>query len=145
MRRITLVLLILLVLSGCRESSQEGDAGGASGAGDTGSAGAIVTAFRNAGLEIQGERAMKPEDYGDAPKLCTGTLFLVPSLGANKGGHVFVCERREEMLSIKTFYNVRGQGNPELRSWTFSKDNVLLQIDGSMPRDKAKLYEAALP
>ena len=42
-------------------------------------------------------------------------------------------------------YNVRSQGNPELRSWTFSKDTVLLQLDGSMPRDKAQKYEAALP
>jgi hypothetical protein len=88
---------------------------------------------------------MTEADYGDAPVLCQGTQFMLPSLGEGHVGHVFICDRREELTSLKTYYNVRGQGNPELRSWTFSKENVLLQLDGTLERETAKKYEAALP
>jgi hypothetical protein len=131
-----LLLLPLLVFAGCGGSAPNSGAEGA---------GAVIAAFKAAGLEAEGERAMTQEDYGDAPFLCSGTQFNLPSLGNDKLGRVFICERREELTSLKTFYNVRGQGNPELRSWTYSKENVLLQLDGSLPRDTAMQYEAALP
>jgi hypothetical protein len=136
MRRI-LMLLVLLSLAGCGRGAP------AAAGGDT--AEQIIAAFRAAGLEAEGEKAMTQADYGDAPFLCSGTQFQLPSLGEGKVGHVFICDKREELTSLKTYYNVRGQGNPELRSWTYSKDMVLVQLDGSLPRDAAQKYEAALP
>jgi hypothetical protein len=136
-----LLLLAIVILAGCgRGAPSAGSGGGAGGTADQ-----ILAAFVAAGLEAEGGKAMTEADYGDAPVLCTGTQFALPSLGESKVGHVFICDRREEMTSLKTYYNVRGQGNPELRSWTFSKENVLLQLDGSMPRETAQQYEAALP
>jgi hypothetical protein len=119
--------------------------GGGGPAAGGGTADAIIAAFKTAGLEAEDLRAMTKEDYGDAPFVCTGSQFSLPSLGADTLARVFICDTREEMTSLKTYFNVLGQGNPELRSWTFSKETMLLQIDGSMPREQAKKYEAALP
>ncbi|HWQ15358.1 MAG TPA: hypothetical protein VNL77_21335 [Roseiflexaceae bacterium] len=135
MRRI-LMLLALLSLAACGARGAPAAGGGAE---------QVIAAFRAAGLEAEGERAMTQADYGDAPFLCSGTQFSLPSLGEGKVGRVFICDRREELTSLKTYFNVRGQGNPELRSWTYSKDLVLVQLDGSMPRETAQKYEAALP
>jgi hypothetical protein len=129
-------LLVLLMLTAC--------GGGAPNAG-AGTGSEIIAAFKAAGLEAEGDRVMAQADYGDAPVLCNGSQFSLPSLGEGKVGRVFICDRREELTSLKTYFNVRGQGNPDLRSWTFSKENVLLQLDGSMAREKAKEYEAAMP
>jgi len=143
MRQLPLLLLVLLAISACGSDAPAADSGGGGGAGGTSDA--VIAAFKAAGLEAENQRAMTQDDYGKAPFLCSGTQFSLPSLGADKAGHLFICELREQMTALKTYYNVRSQGNPELRSWTFSKDTVLLQLDGSMPRDKAQKYEAALP
>jgi hypothetical protein len=134
MRR--MFLLLLLALAGC--------GGGAPNTG-AGTGTEIIAAFKAAGLEAEGGKPMVEADYGDAPVLCSGTQFSLPSLGEGSVGHVFVCDRREELTSLKTYYNVRGQGSPDLRSWTFSKENILLQLDGKLERETAKKYEAALP
>jgi hypothetical protein len=129
-------LLILLALASC--------GGGAPNTG-AGTGTEIIAAFKAAGLEAEGGKDMTEADYDDAPVLCQGTQFMLPSLGEGRVGHVFICDKREELTSLKTYYNVRGQGNPDLRSWTFSKENVLLQLDGMLERETAKKYEAALP
>ena len=150
MRQVPLLLLVLLLISACGSEAPPTDSGGGSGgggggAGAVGTSDTVIAAFKAAGLEAENQRAMTQDDYGKAPFLCSGTQFSLPSLGADKAGHLFICELREQMTSLKTYFNVRSQGNPELRSWTFSKGFVLLQLDGSMPRDKAQKYEAALP
>ena len=139
MQRLTL-LLLMVMLAGCGAAPSAGGEGGEGGGNNT-----IIAAFKAAGLEVANERAMTKEDYGKAPVLCDGTQFAIPSLGADKVNNVFVCATREELTSLKTYYNVRGQGNPELRSWTFSKGTVLVRIDGKLPVDQAKKYEAAIP
>ncbi len=144
MRQIPLLLLALLVISACG-SGAPASSGGGGGGGGGGTSDTVIAAFKAAGLEAENQRAMTQADYGSAPFLCSGTQFSLPSLGSDKTGHLFICELREQMTSLKTYFNVRSQGNPELRSWTFSKDTVLLQLDGSMPRDIAQKYEAALP
>ena len=147
MRQVPLLLLALLVISACGSEAPPTDSGGGGGGGGGagGTSDTVIAAFKAAGLEAENQRAMTQDDYGKAPFLCSGTQFSLPSLGADKAGHLFICDLREQMTSLKTYFNVRSQGNPELRSWTFSKGTVLLQIDGSMPHDKAQKYEAALP
>ena len=136
MRRL-LLPLILVMLTACGGAPSAGGEGGGSNT--------IIEAFKAAGLEVTNERAMTQEDYGKAPFLCSGTQFSIPSLGDDKVNNIFVCSTREELTSLKTFYNVRGQGNPDLRSWTFSKGTVLVRLDGKLPADQAKKYEAAIP
>jgi hypothetical protein len=136
MRRLTL-LLILVTLTACGGAPNAGGEGGGNNS--------VIAAFKAAGLEVANEREMTKDDYGQAPVLCSGTQFAIPSLGADIPNNVFVCATREELTSLKTYYNVRGQGNPELRSWTFSKGTVLVRIDGKLPADQAKKYEAAIP
>ncbi len=142
MRRLTL-LLLLLILTACGGSAPQ--AGGAdAGAGDP-----VIAAFKAAGLEATNERVLEKTeaDYGPkAPLVCPGFKFEIPSITEkDKIGRVFKCETREALTTLKTYYNVRGQGNPELRSFTYSKDMILVQIPGSLGSEKAKKYEAVIP
>jgi hypothetical protein len=119
--------------------------GAPNAAGTDGGGSSIIAAFQSAGLDVADAKEMTKEDYGQAPFLCSGTQFTIPSLGNDKVNNIFICSTREELTSLKTFYNVRGQGNPELRSWTFSKGTVLVRLDGKLPAEQAKKYEAAIP
>jgi hypothetical protein len=125
-----LVVLLSLLLSAC----------GSSVTGDD-----VVTAFKNAGLEAEGSYPMTNDDYGPAPYVCTGTRFLIPSIGADNGGRIFICENAEDLASLKNYYDELGKSSALFFSWTFAKGNVLVQINGDLPEDKARQYEAAIP
>lgn len=125
-----LFVLIVLVLSAC----------GSSVTGDD-----VVTAFKNAGLEAEGAYAMTKDDYGFGPYVCTGTRFLIPSIGADNGGRVFICDNTEDLELLKNYYDELGRSSALFFSWTFVKGNVLVQINGDLPEDKARQYEAAIP
>src|SRR3972149_2752676 len=76
MRRLIWIGLVVSVLAAC--------GGGAKAAtGDD-----VVAAFKMANLEAERARPMTKDDYGAAPYVCTGTRFLIPSLGeeAGRGG-----------------------------------------------------------
>jgi hypothetical protein len=106
----------------------------------------IVLRFKQAGLEAEDPRPMTPDDYGLAPILCqdNSMRFFIPSLGANAGGRVFVCPSTDEVDELKLFYAEQGQRNPELRSWTFDNDRVLIQLNGGLPQEQAERYGAVL-
>ena len=89
---------------------------------------------------------MTKDDYGMAPmKAKEATNFLVPSLGEDDaGGRVFVFDNQADLDSTKAFYDTLGKESAFLFSWTFAKDLTLVQINGDLPEDKAKQYEAAL-
>lgn len=125
-----LVVLLSLLLSAC----------GSSVTGDD-----VVAAFKNAGLEAEGSYPMTKDDYGAAPYVCTGTRFLIPSIGADNGGRIFICDNAEDLASLKDYYDELGKSSALFFSWTFAKGDVLVQINGDLPEDKARQYEAAIP
>jgi hypothetical protein len=105
----------------------------------------IITAFKTAGLEAEGVTRLTREDYGQAPFVCEGVRFLIPSLGANKGGRVFVCPNTGDRDKLATYYQSLGKSSAALFSHVFTKGNALIQINGELKDDQAKRYEAALP
>lgn len=105
----------------------------------------VVTAFKNAGLEAESPSAMTKDDYGFGPYVCTGTRFLIPSLGADSGGRIFICDNAEDLASLKSYYDELGKSSAVFFSWTFVKGDVLVQINGDLPEEKARQYEAAIP
>lgn len=105
----------------------------------------VVTAFKNAGLEAESTSAMTKDDYGFGPYVCTGTRFLIPSLGADSGGRIFICDNAEDLASLKSYYDELGKSSAVFFSWTFVKGDVLVQINGDLPEEKARQYEAAIP
>lgn len=105
----------------------------------------IVAAFKAAGLEAEAPAAMAKDDYGAAPMVAHGLRFLIPSLGADKGGRAFV-GTKAEINQLRDFYEGLGKQSALLFSWVFvSPDGTaLVQINGDLPQDQALKYEQAL-
>jgi hypothetical protein len=104
----------------------------------------VVAAFKAAGLEAESIRPLTKDDYGIAPYVGTGLRFLIPSLGEDNGGRIFSVDNPEDLQRLKRYYDEMGKASAMLFSWAFAKDNILVQINGDLPEDKARQYEAAL-
>lgn len=104
----------------------------------------VIAAFKAAGLEAENPSALTKDDYGMAPYVGKGMRFLVPSLGPDKGGRVFAIENKDDFVRLKAYYDELGKSSAMFFSWTFARDNILVQINGDLPEAKAKQYEAAL-
>jgi hypothetical protein len=105
----------------------------------------VVNAFRAAGLEAEDPHPMTVDDYGFAPYVCDGTRFLIPSLGEDSGGRVFVCRDEDDHESLGAYYEDLGEGSAAFFSWVFEEGDVLVQINGELDEATARQYEAAIP
>lgn len=103
----------------------------------------VVAAFKAAGLEVENPRPMsKPQDYGAAPTVATeGTQFTVPSLGEGGSGHIYSFASEDDLERMVQYY---ANASTDNFSWVYVRDNILVQVDGRLPEEKAKQYEAAL-
>lgn len=105
----------------------------------------VVASFKAAGLEAESTRPMTKDDYGVAPYVCTGTRFLIPSLGPDNGGRIFICDNQEDRDVLANYYIKMGEASAIFFSWVFVKDNIVIQINGDLPELTARQYEAAIP
>lgn len=104
-----------------------------------------IARFQEAGLEAEGTTVMQPADYGPSPLVPReGTRFLIPSLCVDCGGRVMSFDERDELVAMRAYYEELGAADARGRSWLFTQDNLLLQINGDLPEARARLYEAAL-
>lgn len=105
----------------------------------------VVNAFQGAGLEAENPRTMTKDDYGMAPMTAVeGTRFLIPSLGQDSGGRILSFAAQQDLDLMRQYYVELGRSSALFFSWVFVSDNVLVQINGDLPEDKAMQYEAAL-
>lgn len=105
----------------------------------------VVDALKAAGLEAESTRTMTEEDYGLSPiQADEGTRFLIPSLCEDCGGRIMTDSDPKELEVLEKYYIKGGEVSPDLKSWLYRKDNILLQINGDLPEDQAKKYESAL-
>ena len=104
-----------------------------------------IEAFKVAGLEAEETRPMTQDDYGMAPMLAVdGSRFLIPSLCADCGGRVLSFASQGDLDTTHAYYVELGKSSALFFSWTFAKDDILVQINGDLPEEKARQYEAAL-
>ena len=104
-----------------------------------------VEAFQTASLEVGGARAMTRDDYGMAPYVAAeGTRFLIPSLGEDAGGRIMSFASPEGLYQTKAYYDDLGKNSAAFFSWTFVRDNILVQLNGELPETRARAYESAL-
>lgn len=103
-----------------------------------------VAAFKAVGLEAEDTRAMKPDDYGLAPLIGEGMRFFIPSLCEDCGGRIYAFDNQDDLEKMKTFYVTMGEESAILFSWVFTKDNILVQINGDLDEATARQYETAL-
>lgn len=105
----------------------------------------VVDVFKSASLEVEGARPMTKDDYGMAPmRAVEGTRFFIPSLCTDCGGRIFSFSSQEDLEATKTYYAELGKNSALFFSWVFVKDNILVQINGDLPEEKARQYESAL-
>ena len=158
--RSIVIYLSLLIISACTSGKQSGQppappsspppaassseaAGAASTSFQKWKTSQVVNAFKAAGLELENPRPMsKPKDYGAAPTIDTeATQFTIPSLGEGGGGHIYSFASEDNLEKMVQYY---ANASTDNFSWVYVKDNILVQIDGRLPEEKAKQYEAAL-
>lgn len=73
-----------------------------------------------------------------------GMRFFIPSLGPDSGGRVLAFAKKEDLDKTYSYYVEMGKNNADLFSWVFVRDNIILQINGQLPEDDARLYVQAL-
>lgn len=105
----------------------------------------VVDAFMAAGLEVSNPRQMTTDDYGLVPMLATqGIRFFVPSVCSDCGGRIMSFTNEEDLIIVKDYYAQMARFGAVLFSWVFIKDNILVQINGELPEETARMYEVAL-
>lgn len=103
---------------------------------------AVVTSNN---LEFADPQNMSKDDYGMAPMNASGAVhFGIPSLCPDCGGRLYTFDDPEKLQIMKAYYDTLSESSAMFFSWTFAKDNVLIQVNGDLPEDKARQYEAAL-
>ena len=106
----------------------------------------VVTAFESAGLDVEMVRTgIKGEDDGLSMFMAVeATRFRIPSAGENEGGIILSFYNADDLVRMKNYYRGLNKSLPEYSSWVFVEDNILLQINQSLPGPVARQYAAAL-
>jgi hypothetical protein len=60
------------------------------------------------------------------------------------GGIILTFDSEDDLVQMMNYYRMLGQALPAAKSWVFSRDNVLIQINGDLPAEQAKRFEEAL-
>lgn len=98
-----------------------------------------------AGLEFEDVREMTKDDYGFAPmNALQAWRFIIPSLCSDCGGRIYSFDDSEKLALMKDYYEKLSESSAMFFSWTFAKDNILIQISGDLPEEKALRYQEAL-
>ena len=131
--QIFVLLSCLLILSGCAPKWNKWTSDQA------------LQAIQAAKLEAENVRAIEPKDYGLAPMLAKeGKRLYLPSLCDECGGRLLVFTNKSDLEKTKAFYDAQAKESAVFFSWVFVKDNLLLQLNGEMPKEQAEAYNAAL-
>jgi uncharacterized membrane protein (UPF0127 family) len=105
----------------------------------------VVQAFRDAGLEVGESYPVEQEPgWEERPVPRTyeeATRFLVPSLGADAGGRVFVFGSEEDLRAVRGFYEDLASSE---RPYVYDEGLVLVQISNQLPEGEAERYGTAL-
>ncbi len=102
-------------------------------------------AIIGAGLEFDEHYVMTKDDYGLAPmNAVEAWRFIIPSLCSTCGGRIYSFDDPTKLAAMKDYYDKLGEASAMFFSWTFAKDNILIQISGDLPEAKALLYQQAL-
>ncbi len=105
----------------------------------------VVQAFRDAGLEVGESYPVEQEpgwDERPVPRTYEeATRFLVPSLGADAGGRVFVFGSNEDLRAVRGFYEDLASSE---RPYVYDEGLVLVQISNQLPEGEAEGYGTVL-
>lgn len=107
--------------------------------------GVVVAHFQDSELEFANVSAIPADDTSPLPKTYTAAMhFAIPSLCPDCGGHVFTFASNEDLQIVHDYYAGMGNAWSALDSHLFTRANILLQINGDLPNEKAEQYRQAL-
>lgn len=105
---------------------------------------AVLAAFQEANLEAADARPMTVNDYGLAPMGEEGLRFMLPSVCTDCGGRIIRYESSDAAAKGKAFYDELGKSSAAFFSWAFQNGPIVVQINGDLPEEQARQYEAVL-
>jgi uncharacterized protein len=105
----------------------------------------VIQAFRDAGLEV-GESYPVEQEPGWEEKPVPRTYeeamrFLIPSLGGDAGGRVFVFGSEKDLRAVRAFYEGLASS---ARPYVYVEGLVLVQVSNQLPEGEAERYSAVL-
>jgi hypothetical protein len=103
----------------------------------------VVDSFKEKKLAVTEVSTVTKADSSLPAKVKEMSKFSFTLSGEQREGYIFSFEKKKNLLKSQKHYlelNERG----ELYTWSFVKDNILLVLAGSIPEEKARLYESVL-
>jgi hypothetical protein len=106
----------------------------------------VINLFKTVGLEVSNARSLSKDELTRTAVPATmrdAATFTIPSLCAVCGGSVYSFESQEALDRVKRYYESQNQGSGKI-SWVIVKDNVLVQLNGELPKNVHDKYEQVL-
>lgn len=139
---------ILLLIVGCSSNSSV-------------TADDVITKLKSASVEAENpEKVTQDSSIKLDPKDGEVVRFKISSINGSSisegagenglvykdapSGHVFIFKNNDDLIELQKFYEEMGQTSELFRSWTYVKDNVLLQIPGGVPEDQFNKYKEVI-
>lgn len=110
----------------------------------------LLAHFRDSGVLLgQTRSAILEASKSVAPDVAEdGIRFVLPELepiaGPGAGGRVWTFSKPQDMQLMRGYYEDLQEKQPDRKSWLYERDNILLQINGQLPEERAKVFEALL-
>jgi len=102
----------------------------------------IIQQFKNDSLEIGQVSDLANKEFGNVRK--EGKRILIPSLGDDAGGRLFIFNKVEDLEKAKAYYDGLSNSGPLFYSHTHQNELVLLQMNGDMEDAEFKKYAISL-
>ena len=104
----------------------------------------VVNAFWDAGLECEDPQPLAVDD-GTAPFIAEeATRFMLPSVCDGCSGRIYSFSNQAQLDRARDYYIGLGEQDPQYFSWIYVRENILVQLNGRMPEERARLYRQAL-
>lgn len=105
----------------------------------------VLQAFHAAGLPYEIPSLPKDERDPFSSWMQVETKpFQIPNQGADASGMVLCFKNSRDLRRMQDYYTALGNALTQYRSWIFVRDNVLLQINRSVPEAVAARYAEEL-
>lgn len=102
----------------------------------------VIKYFKDEGLELGESSDLPNDEFGNIRK--EGKRILIPSLGTDSGGRLFLFENEENLKKVKSYYDELGNSGPMFYSHTHQSGLFLLQMNGDMDDNEFARYAASL-
>ncbi len=102
----------------------------------------VIKHFKDDNLELGEVSDLPNDEFGNIWK--EGKRLLIPSLGADAGGRLFLFENEEDLQKAKSYYDELGNSGPMFYSHTHQSELFLIQMNGDMEDNEFAKYAASL-